>query len=513
MRFCKSLIGLLTAGLILLGIAPLTGGATLPLLLVGAIGLPFRRGGRDPLDDNLLTWPSGDIFTIRDMLRSVEVKGITGSGKTSGAGETFINAIAAHPRGTIFGICQKPEDVDMYRRIYARHGKLDKLIVISDARWRCSFIDYLLKTGVDAMGLVEFTLNQGEAIDAGGTAGPEKEPFWKKLKQRGLFGIYEALRLAGVPITASSALEFLTTAAYSEEAFKDPRWKEKMHYRTMMKGNTTPKNKVDLNNWRLVLNQWQTEFPNQDQKVQSGTVADIVNVLHTFNYGIVHEMCSTDTNIIPDVLEHGYSIVIDQPFVLGPSARFIAGGWKYLIQHFLLKRKWNPSGYFTVLFFDEYQECMTTPDSRFLAQSRSHGGCMCTLTQTSHSEFAAAGGDQAAEHKIRALQGQFGTHIFHTSDAETAKFASALLGQRREVFVSPNVKPSDSVWDQVMGNEEISYGISESYQNVLQSRAIQSGLRCGGPPSNIVDGIVIKMGTPFRNGENWMKVAFKQGGR
>jgi hypothetical protein len=81
----------------------------------------FRR--RDRLDDRLLTWPSGDPFTVRDMLRSVEVKGVTGSGKSSGSGKALTEAIARHPRSTCLIIAQKPEDKEFYQDIFRRQKK------------------------------------------------------------------------------------------------------------------------------------------------------------------------------------------------------------------------------------------------------------------------------------------------------------------------------------------------------------------------------------------------------
>jgi len=49
----------------------------------------------DPLDDVLFKWPTKDPSTLRHMLRSVEVKGITGSGKSSGSGKFFTEAIVS----------------------------------------------------------------------------------------------------------------------------------------------------------------------------------------------------------------------------------------------------------------------------------------------------------------------------------------------------------------------------------------------------------------------------------
>src|SRR5689334_3659814 len=116
-----------------------------------------RVHSRDSLDDQLFKWPDKTLFTVRDMLRSVEVKGITGSGKTSGSGNTILNAIVKHPRSTVLIIAQKPEDRDNAVEIFARHGKKDKLIIIEEGgAHRCNFFDDELKSGADTRGMTEF---------------------------------------------------------------------------------------------------------------------------------------------------------------------------------------------------------------------------------------------------------------------------------------------------------------------------------------------------------------------
>jgi hypothetical protein len=165
------------------------------------------------------------------------------------------------------------------------------------------------------------------------------------------------------------------------------------------------------------------------------------------------------------------------------------------------------SRYFNVMLLDEYQESATELDARYLAQCRSHGGCLFCLTQTVHSEYAAMG---HTKHRADQLLSNFGTHIYHTVDAATAKFASELLGQRKErtTTYSPN-QPED--WGQeLFGQAGGTCSLSEDYKPILQPAVLMTGLRCGGPPSFCVDGIVIKSGECFANGENWIKVAFSQ---
>ncbi len=66
------------------------------------------------------------------------------------------------------------------------------------------------------------------------------------------------------------------------------------------------------------------------------------------------------------------------------------------------------------------------------------------------------------------------------------------------------------MWNVVSGNAKVSVTVNEQYQPVLQPAVFLSGLRCGGPPHNTVDGIVMRTGTPFSNQENFLKVSFKQ---
>jgi hypothetical protein len=443
------------------------------------------------------------------MLRSIEVKGITGSGKSSGSGATILDEVLKHPRSTVMIIAQKPEERDMAVEMCRRRKK--KLIVIEEGgQYRCNFFDDELKAGADSLGMTEFITTLGEGLQAA-QGGQMNERFWRMLEQRIIFNAVEAVRQGTGEVTAPALLEFLTTAPTSTALFGNPEqcaaWKKQFHYQTMDAASRRPKNAIESQNWKTISAFWSGEFPEMDEKPRSSGLAGVMNTLHTANTGLAWEMAGTDTTASPRMVDDGVSLLINFPFsVYGPTGRYIAAGWKYKLQKHVLRRKWTPGDYWNVLVCDEFQESVTEFDSRYLAQCRSRGGCAFALTQTINSELSQLG-NQA---KVRALLGNFGLHIYHLCDADTAQYASGLLGQKRESFVSfnPNPKGEDDAFG--LGGE-MSFNISEHYEPVLQSRVFMSGLRTGGPQNdNCVDGVVVRPGEPFRDGNNWQLVSFRQ---
>lgn len=474
---------------------------------------PRRQRRRDPLDDVLFNFPTGDPYRLRHLLRSVEVKGITGSGKSSGSGNFFAEAIVRHPRSTCLIIAQKPEDKEFYQHKFARYNK--PLVVMEQGGpIRCNFLDAERAAGSDARGLVEFLLTLGEALNGGKSGGGVNEQFWRDMQERFLYNAVEMVRQGNGKLDAPSLLQFFSTAAYKPESLLDAGWKQGFHNQTMRAAFERKKTPVEDADFRLAFSFWTNEFPRMDDRPRSSALAGVMNILHTFNTGMVRDYCSTETTISPAVMEQGISVLVNFPFTGdgrnpgGPTSRFIAGGMKYLWQKHILRRQWDPAGYFNVMIMDEYQESATELDARYLAQCRSHGGCLFCLTQTIHSEYSAIGG--AGHHRADQLLSNFGLHVYHTVDPQTAQFASALLGQRREDFVVLTPQTPASLGDEIFGMAPMGISVNQQYCPTLQPAAFMAGLRCGGPPDYCVDGIVIRGGERFANGQNWLFMSFPQ---
>ncbi len=470
----------------------------------------------DPLDTVLFRWPSKDAYTTRDLLRSIAIFGQTGSGKTSGSGLKFARAAVGLKRSGGLILASKPEDRAFWVKRFKEAGRKRDLIVFAPGQpARCNFLDYELKCGGDSRSLTQFLMITGEAL---GEGRGENEKFWEMSKQRILYNSIEPCRMAYGNITIPNIQEFISTAAYNAaqldnkkpEGGESPleRFEKMFHCQTMMAAFKKKKTAIEQHDFTLCHDYWTKEFLNMDNKVRSSILADTMNILHTYNTGIVREMVSTTSTITPAIMGKGKWVLCDFPLdVYGASGKIIMAGWKLLVQKYILRRHVKRGDSVIVIHADEFQEHVSSFDNAFLAKSRSHLGCMIALTQSIHSCLG-----KMKEADAKALLTNFFIKVFHSiGDGETAQYASSLLGKRRESFVSFQPKQETSLGEEIFGLGGGTGNISESYQEILQPAVFMSGLRCGGRQNKYtVDGIVIKSGEPFLSGENWQFCSFSQ---
>ena len=237
--------------------------------------------------------------------------------------------------------------------------------------------------------------------------------------------------------------------------------------------------------------------------------------LHAMNTGTARDLLATETNVTPETLEERKWLLVNMPIVPGDvTGALVNGAVKYAIQRHILRRAAQPGSPLLCLFADEFQKLANSYDAMFLAECRSHKGCLIALTQSIHTMYGNMGGGPSGEHRTDALLTNFGHIVVHTlGDHKTAEHFSALLGRRREVFIGTTAQPqSEELYDVLMGRMQYSVNASEHYEPVLQPAVFLRGLRCGGEENRrIVDGVVIRSGQPFNHsGENYLITSFRQ---
>ena len=272
---------------------------------------------------------------------------------------------------------------------------------------------------------------------------------------------------------------------------------------------------MEAADFELCLDFWLSEWAVlMDTKTRGNILAGVQGTLFTMNTGIVKEMVCGETNCSPtDILGGKWLVCNFAPSSFGQAGLLISTGWKQLVELAILERKATDDSPFVTIWCDEAHQFVTSFDSPFIAQCRSHKGCLVYLTQSVSSFYAAMKGD-CGRHQADALLANFSHVIAHSCDPVSAKWLSSKLGQRKEMLYGGSSSPmgDGGVADALWGRSQCTGSFSENYHPFVQEREFMVG-RTGGPSNRfIADAIVIKSGESFSNGMNYLRVAFSQKG-
>jgi hypothetical protein len=469
-----------------------------------------------PLDRPLLVWPNGEPYTARSLMTHLLILGRTGAAKTTSSGKVIAQAIISCATPLVGGLVllPKPEDLAMWMAMFRKAGRLNDVIVFDISNsWRFNLLAWLGNRPV--RNVVQCLMMIGQTLKRGEGKGGDESQFWEALNERFLYNDVAALKAAGQPITNDRILEFLMTAATSPEQQRSEAFLAGYHHQVMLRAEAREKSPIEAHDFRLCVNFWVKEYPVMDGKTRSNGLAGLMNILHTFNTGLVREMMSGASNCSPDdALKGKWILVNTAPSALGAEGAFMFGAWKYATELAILERQATDDDPVCVVWADEAQESINSFDSQAIAQMRSHKGALIFLTQGASSVYGAMKGE-TGRHQAEALLGNFGTVVAHAVDPISAKWLSSKLGRRKELLCSGGFQrgPDYSLYDELMGNGGgFSGSFSEHYEQVLQDQEFMIG-RTGGPANNyMADSIVIRSGEPFSDGRSYQRVAWSQRG-
>jgi hypothetical protein len=473
------------------------------------------RKKQDSLDRVLLQWNQrGDVFRKRDLLQSVCVQGASGSGKSSGVGFQLGNSLIEDRGISGLILSSKPgEDCEFWKRLFARRGRAnDLLIVAPDHPHHFNWLDYEIQSGADARELANLITTVGETLRRGEGSSKPQDPFFTVASERMIQLAVEALRLATGRVDAFDLQRFINGMAINSDQLKSPEWRKGFHCKTLEAAYLAAKTDIEKSDMEQCLEAFLNEYVNLNDRTRSSITTQVNQLLSVFTSGIVRKIVSGKTTISPRVLEEGYWILVDMPVSRwGASGQFVNAAWKLAVQRHVLRRVAKPESRIIVTWVDEFQNHLNSFDSQYLAECRSHRGCMVVLTQSLHSYYSALNGSHAAEHAANALLTNFAHRIFTAlGDAKSAQWASDLCGRSRQILIGGSMAQDDP-WDVLMGRSKYTGNFSEHMENNVEpAEFMHGGQRTGGPPSFMVDAWVLRSGQPFSTGKNWLRTALSQ---
>jgi hypothetical protein len=468
----------------------------------------------DPLDRSVLRWGPSDPLTLRNLLDGgICVFGGSGSGKTSGSGAALAHATVSLPHSGGLICAAKPEDAAMWQRIFDAHGRASDLLIFDPENdLRFNFLAGEMQAGGHTRNIAQLMLTIGETLGRGEGGHEEDGKFWRASQRRFLEHAIEIVKQATGEVTAPSLQKFYATAANHPEQLRSEAWQQGFHNQCLKQAYDRPKNAREEADYQAAVDFWLAEFPAMADKTRTSVMAMVMNLLHIFNGGVIRELVSGTTNVSPDDLLRGKWVLVNMPPAIWHDlGRFVNSGWKLMVQRRVLAREVRPGDPVVIIWADEAQDLITSTDTPYLAQCRSHLGCMVYLAQSLPAYDAALGGKDG-EKSVRALLSNFKHKIAHAlGDRDTAEFFSELVGKSRQIFIGGSSAPSKSVYDELFGTSEFTGTFNEQTEYVLHPNVFMHGLRTGGAAAGgIVDGIVIRSGRPFSTGQNFLKVSFKQ---
>ena len=267
------------------------------------------------------------------------------------------------------------------------------------------------------------------------------------------------------------------------------------HYRWLMEAYAKPKTPIATHDFKTALQYWLGKSPGLDHRTKSNIDAGVSGILHTYNTGIVRDLLATETTISPEVMEQRKWALVNMPIVAGDAeSTFVNAALKYITQRHILRRKAKETDPIIGIWSDEFPKVANDYDAAALAEIRSHKGFMVTLAQSMPGMIAALGGDK---NNASALLCNQYVKIFHMlGEAETAEFASSLLGKERQITINGSEGSGKSYGDELFGESAFTSSFNEGWAPVLQPAAFLGNMRTGGKSSNyMVDAILIRGGT------------------
>lgn len=465
------------------------------------------------LDTPLINLSPGDPLTVRQLLNGgVVIVGRPGSAKTTGSGATLARGIVGLPKSGGCILAAKPEDAGMWREIFTSAGR-EKDLVVFEPGSRCRFnvLDYEMSQGAHTRNITRAIKIMGETLhQSDGKGGGEDGGFWEQQQERLIYNAVEILKCGTGRVTAPDLQKFIIGAALTREDLAMPAWKAGFHNQCLKAAFEKEKSSTETHDYQLAADYWLAEYPSMAEKTRSSVLAHVLGLLHVFNTGVVRELLSAGTTVSPDDMLRGKWVLVNMaPSEWGDIGNFVCAAWKYMTQRCVLRR--GGDGNVITIWMDEAQQFVNSLDAHYMAQCRSHKGCVVALTQSKHSFYAALKG-RWGEHQADVLLSCFSLKVFHAlGDNETAEWASGLIGRELRTFTGASIHEEEDAYGALMGKGQVTCNFHESFEAELQPNVFMHGLRTGGPENGFLcDAIVIRSGEPFANGRNWLRVTFNQ---
>ena len=497
---------------------------------------PEELDGSAILGTDLVPLTRRDYLTVSDLCTGVAIFGATGSGKTSGSGQTVALALLAAGFGGLV-LSAKTEERALWERWAAMTGRTKDLLFFSpEEDWRFNFLDYEWRRPGAGGGRVEnivrlFTLGM-ETLGAGEQKASGNNAYWQRAMQQLLRNAVALVGMATGHVRLADINKLIASAPRSQ-AQVDAEVSNPAGYCVQLLAQARQRSAGDaakLDDCKKVMDYWFGEWPHIPPETRGNILSTFTSATDAFGFSPFRELFCTGTNIAPEVAEYGKIIFLDLNIKEhGKTGQFAQVLFKTCFQNTLERRNLEHSPMPVFLWGDEAPYFVNSEDESVLRTARSKRLITVYLMQNLTTLYEALGG-QSGRDTAHSILTNLSTQIFHANrDVETNKYASETIGQSVHMMGSysegtsggENWSAGSSSDLQTSGGsvshshgEQTGWNQSKSAQEQLQADVQPKEftlLRSGGPDNGLcVDAILTRTGHIWSSGKNFLHVTFRQ---
>jgi len=409
----------------------------------------------------LLYYNRNYALTLRQSFEGIQVLGATGSGKSSGSGAHIARAMLHAGFGGLV-LCAKPEEADEWEAHAKAAGRAENLYRFGKGRsFRFNFITHELTNGASPFDVAEIIDNARDALKPASSESSEGK-YWRDAGKDLLVNAIVLLYGSTGQCALSELTKLIASAPPSREKAEDIAWQKKssvfQHYTNAIARDGRY---VSIRDVETAAEYFQTQYAPLGDVTRSSVVQNLMTTLNRFNYGMLRDYFTEDTNIVPELCQGGAIIVVDLPAMEGEDNRLAGHIWKYAFQR-SAKRVASPQTRPMFIWADESQYFLNEKDVLFQSTARSAAVSTVYLTQTIDIYKHAIGGTERATTSTNAMLGNLRTHIFHANENPTTNsYAAEMIGKtllwRRNTSQSQQASQSvGESWSESV-NKSLSY--------------------------------------------------------
>lgn len=459
-----------------------------------------------------------DTWRVNDACEGMVIFGATGSGKTSGSGQSFAHSYLAAGFGGLV-LCAKPDEPALWAKYASQAGRGADLILFgADSKWSFNFLEHESRRQGAGANLTENLVNlftEIAAIGAGSAGASASDPFWERAMKSLVRNCVDLLAAAGVPVTLHNMFEVVRSAPVDVGLIRSEKWRQDSacwhHIQGAKEAISNSGQRIDFHEVEAY---WLQHFPTLGDRTRSSIVAMFITLAEALTRSKMRELFCSGTTVAPEDILAGKIVVIDLPVkAWGEVGRIAAVLWKYCFQKTVERRKDNPDGLGRPVFLwaDECQYFISRHDALFQATARSSRAATVYLTQSIPSLVAAVEAEQEGRALVDSLLNNLVTKIFHAnSDATTNEYATKLIGKELRKFRSEGRSVGGNP-NSLLPSFTRNSGYSEQLDDVVHPTEF-SGLKRGGRENGyVVNGVIVQMGRRFGpDKQRWCLVSFNQ---